>query len=267
MKDASCASGGVGRLIGVALLAFAWSPAAWAYQDATVVADEAPIHQFANSTSPVLSSYKRGDKIHVSDHMKKDVFGEYWYQTRIEATQGLGFIAAKQVFTEHEEDQAQASGVQKDIAHPDTEEDRGTHFLVRGMFLGTHFTGGPAVTVGGEGEFSWDFLWKEKYYLRRMLAVGGFMALSSGGQAFGGDLIFRLFTSARAEPEVRLRVGLLAPNSTANLGMGLCGGIGVPLSLDPGPHVSFFAEASGMTALSGAATLFISLGAGLGYHF
>ncbi|MCC7441590.1 MAG: hypothetical protein IT285_08155 [Bdellovibrionales bacterium] len=250
-----------------AALALALPGQAWASQWATISAEEAPVHQFANGTSPVLGRFVRGERIPVSSDLIRDVFGDYWYQT-LTQTGGKGFVSARHLLADKDRDAQDGMGLQIGT-RPRVEEQgsKGWTIALRALGAGAFVSGGAGLGAGGEFEAAMNLLLGERHHLRRMFALAPFAAFASGGAVFGGGLVFRPYVASRLEPEARIRSGVFSGDDESAFGAGLALGSRYPLSLVPGPHFALSLEASGFAGLEAPNPIFASVGFGVGYHF
>jgi hypothetical protein len=110
--------------------------------------------------------------------------------------------------------------------------------------------------------------WGLRGYVRRRFAVGAAYVAFGDTSIALGSFVTRLFTESRAEPEVRVRLGL-EPETKSICG-GLNFGLRWPFSLVAGAHLSGYVEGAGLMIFrdGGAnAVPIASLGAGIGLHF
>lgn len=247
-----------------ALLVFA--SAAQASQWGEIMVADAPIHQYPNSTSPIVGTYSQSKVIPLSSEMVKDVFGDYWYQTRTEEG-NKGFVSAKHVLTKESAELQVAVGVQ-DLTRDRAEEAYEPWTFTFRFLLGYGVATQPTEKgLHMDVEGTVNLLFNEKYYLRRMLAFGPFYESLGEGSAIGGSLVYRMFTQGEPDPEFRFRMASLSTGDASAFAMGVGVAARFPFSGGGGPHAAFFLEASLLAGLSSPTPLFASLGAGIGYHF
>ncbi len=248
---------------------------ALAAQDAKVIGVDVVLYNLPNHTSPPIATLARGSTVKVSNEFRKDVHGEYGYKAQSPKGE-YGWVRANEIVTAEIEGNRQWGGY--DIRHHEDADRRTSHwtFLLRGMGLAGKQTFTTGATYGGEGEFTICPLWNEKGYYHRILGVGVAYQVQRQGLAssrlIAGSLVYRIFTHARAEPEVRLRLGKQTPSEFLVFGANL--GVRYPFSLYEGIHFAGYLEAGSLIpvsrpeALAGAQTsIAFWVSAGIGLHF
>jgi hypothetical protein len=214
----------------------------------------------------VIDRLPRGARLPVSDRMVKDVFGDYWFKTRLESG-AYGYIPAKAIRTTTMLDEQRNAGLQeREIDRVDGGDVRWTYVL-RAMVAGGMALSGGTIGMGGEGELTFTPFLNSEGYDRRKLSVGGFFQLAGETTAFGASAVYRIFSPKRFEPEFRLRAGMISAEGESAFGAGACVGVRYPFTMSGGRHFAAYAEGQSFIGFSASTSVLVSLALGLGYHF
>jgi dATP pyrophosphohydrolase len=235
---------------------------AWAVQTATVIAGSASVHELPRSESPELSTFAEGDIVQVSDKPVRDRLGQSWYKVRTKEGR-FGFIAVSTIEVSEIKQERVTRGIDEfGTVSGNDPAGSGWTFSVRGLALGGYRVYEEDFSFTYDAEVAFNLGWSEKGYARRRWGLGASLTSSEPIQFMAVSLIHRFFTETWSEPEVRLRVGLLA----GELASGFSFGIRFPFSLVSGAHLSGYAEVSVAGAVF-APVIFGTAGAGLALHF
>lgn len=247
------------------------TPAVQAAQRAEVLPDTAAVHQYPNRTSPEVGRVRKGSLVPLSSDLLQDVNGEYWYKLRQDAG-NYGYVRANEVFTEDTIRGLHQAGISR-VEVQDATRQLPWIFCLRAMGLGGAqftFAGGssptPAITYGGEGEFTFTPLIGVHGYWHRFFSVGAAFQYFTPEPIASLSAVFRFYTERVWEPELRLRFGRSLTTDSWEAGGTF--GVQIPFSVASRSYLAGYVELGGVTGLQLLVSpIYTWLSAGIGWHF
>jgi hypothetical protein len=216
---------------------------AHAIQSAEVLLDNVTVYKVPSPEPPLIGNLTKGDTVEVSSSSVRGSDGEAWYKVKLPSGE-LGFVQAVNIRTNEQAWNMRSAGVQIPPAiHPIAEQDRSWSFAPRVLGWAGYDSGLSGVNYGADSEFAWSFLQPAHGYGHRMLALGAAFQNGRSLQFAALSVVYRMYASTRAEPEVRLRFGRDFFNN--QFGMALHAGFRYPLTLNYRHHPAFYVEGGG----------------------
>jgi uncharacterized protein YgiM (DUF1202 family) len=253
----------------ILLLLLALATPAHAVQRAIVKADDTPVHQYPNITSPVLTKLTHDEELPVSSTMVRDVNEAfYWYKIRLPSGE-YGYVQADRITAEGNLNLAKYQGVDMNAVDRELREGYVWLIALRGMGIAGYQVSEPQTgLLGAEGELSVCLRLGQRGYARRQFALGAAFQKVRDGQAILGSFIYRVFSSTRTEPELRLRGGVAQGAGGSSTGvLGLSAGARYPFSLGHGFHLAGYIEGGFLAPITTGASFQLQASTGLGFHF
>jgi len=248
-----------------------WSSVTYGAQWGEVIQDQAALHDLPHTSSPQVEFLEKGERVRLSDRLIQDVDGVYWYKARTR-DQIWGYLKADHVKGSGLDVQMGSVGIQDEKLRSPDQTSKGRWFAtLRLMGSGVALSSPFRLKGGGEGEFSWNLPLGSGAYESRRLALGAFYSSLGDASAWGGSVIYRMFTQSLNEPEFRLRGGSLSQGGVSSFAVGLSGGGRFPLSRRLSSMMALYLEGGLLFSTSStgpSSNSFIThLSAGLGFHF
>lgn len=241
---------------------------ALAVQSAEVLRKTVPVFKKPSQRSAQINILSKGDNVPVSTNRVKDPTGMYWHKVKL-PTGGTGYIQSVQIRTAKEarslkQARVLASNDESGAVLQAQAPDRlPWSFVLRVMGVGaTDWVRGYQFL--GEGELSSCIPFAIHGYGHRMFSLGAFYLPFNTDTAVGASGIFRIFTSTRVEPEIRVRFGsgLVSGGYLAGVNFG----VNYPFSLNFESYLAGYLEAGSLFALDGSSR-WLWASAGIGIHF
>ena len=256
------------RKTGVAILLGLCSlQSAFAVQDATSAVEGAEVRKEPRSSAESVGQLFQGQAIRVSEQPVRDLLGNAWYRTKV-PNGAYGYINVRDIHLSDVEQLQQMHGIDPDAGGNGYDPSgAGWTISARGLYMGAAEFLNYSVGTSYEGELAVNLGWGSRGYSRRKFALGGAYVGFGDTSLILGSFVTRLYSDARAEPEVRVRGGIEMETGAIAAGVNLA--MRLPFSLVAGAHFSGYVEGAGLMIFreSGAnAVPIASLGVGLALH-